>query len=66
MHMNGLDRTNLEKINLADLAKWVQISAGLLNTKTKAKELAEELIISRCSGDQPVTLLRTCIFLFNS
>ena len=66
MHMNGLDRTNLEKINLADLAKWVQISASLLNAKTKAKKLAEKLIISRCSSDPPMTVLRTRIFLFNS
>ena len=42
-HMNGLDLNNLDRGHLADLAKWVEISAGLLLDKPKAKELASLL-----------------------
>jgi len=43
-HMNGLDLNNLEGAQLPELAKWVQISAGLLIEKPKAAELASLLI----------------------
>jgi hypothetical protein len=39
-HMNGLDLNNLGKEHLAELAKWVGVSAGLLIDKVKAAELA--------------------------
>jgi hypothetical protein len=39
-HMNGLDLNNLQKEHMAELAKWVGISAGLLIDKGKAAELA--------------------------
>jgi hypothetical protein len=43
-HMNGLDLNNLERAQLPELAKWVQISAGLLIEKPKAAELAALLV----------------------
>jgi hypothetical protein len=43
-HMNGLDLNNLGKEHMAELAKWVGISAGLLIDKGKAAELAAELL----------------------
>lgn len=43
-HMNGLDLNNLERAHLPELAKWVQISAGLLIEKPKAAELAALLV----------------------
>jgi hypothetical protein len=42
--MNGLDLNNLERAHLPELAKWVQISAGLLIEKPKAAELAALLV----------------------
>ena len=42
-HMNGLVFDNLERKHLPELAKWVQISAGLVIDKGKAKELAEKI-----------------------
>jgi hypothetical protein len=39
-HMSGLELSDLGQGQMADLAKWVEISAGLLIDKTKAKELA--------------------------
>ena len=42
-HLGGLDLNNLKKAHLPELAKWVEISAGLLIDKTKAKELAEQM-----------------------
>jgi hypothetical protein len=43
-HMNGLDLDNLQRAQLTELAKWVQISAGLLIDKPKAAELATLLV----------------------
>ena len=42
-HLGGLDLNNLKKAHLPELAKWVEISAGLHIDKTKAKELAEQM-----------------------
>lgn len=39
-HMNGLSLEQLSKQHLPELAKWVQLSAGLLIGKEKATELA--------------------------
>jgi hypothetical protein len=39
---NGLKFTDLEKKHIPDLAKWVNISAGLLTDKTKAEELSKK------------------------
>lgn len=43
-HMEGLDFVNLQKAQLADLAKWVNISAGLLIGKDKASDLAQKIM----------------------
>ena len=42
-HMNGLDFEAIEKQHLPELAKWVNISAGLLIGKEKAKTLADKI-----------------------
>jgi hypothetical protein len=43
-HMNGLQFNALEKQHLPDLAKWVNISAGLVIDKGKAQELANKIL----------------------
>jgi hypothetical protein len=43
-HMNGLDLNDLDRSQIADLARWVETSAGLLIDKAKAKELASALL----------------------
>ena len=42
-HMDGLSFNALEKKHLLDLAKWVNISAGLLIAPAKAQELANKI-----------------------
>jgi hypothetical protein len=39
-HLNGLDFNSVEKTNVAELTKWIEVSAGLLIGKEKAAELA--------------------------
>jgi hypothetical protein len=43
-HMNGLELNDLQRGQMADLAKWVETSAGLLIDKPKTKELASLLL----------------------
>jgi hypothetical protein len=47
-HMNGLKLSDSEKKHLPELAKWVNISAGLLIDKTKAQELANKISAYAC------------------
>jgi hypothetical protein len=42
-HLAGLNFTDLEKGNLAELAKWVKVSASLLIDNSRAQELAEKI-----------------------
>jgi hypothetical protein len=42
-HMNGLQFNMLEKKHLAELAKWVETSAGLLIKPAIAKDLATKI-----------------------
>lgn len=42
-HMNGLTFDQLEPKHLVELGKWIEISAGLLIPKEKAKELADRI-----------------------
>ena len=42
-HMNGLPFDKLEKKDLADMAKWINISGALIIDKAKAKELSEKI-----------------------
>jgi hypothetical protein len=42
-HMDGLTFETLEKKHLADLSKWILISASLIIEKEKAKELADKI-----------------------
>lgn len=43
-HMNGLAFNALEKKHIPELAKWVNISAGLLISPVKAKDLADKIL----------------------
>ena len=43
-HMGGLEFGNIDRSNAADLARWVNVSAGLLIGKEKAKELSERIL----------------------
>jgi hypothetical protein len=43
-HLGGLKFDTIERKNLPDLAKWVNISAGLIIDKAKAKEMADKLL----------------------
>jgi hypothetical protein len=43
-HMNGLQFNTIEKQHLTELAKWVNISAGLVIDKAKAQELANKIL----------------------
>lgn len=43
-HMNGLEFGNIERSHLPELAKWVNISAGLLIGKDKAKDLSDRMV----------------------
>ena len=43
-HMNGLKFSDLKKEHLPELAKWVNISAGLLIDKSRAKELSDKIV----------------------
>jgi len=42
-HMDGLSFDQLQKGHLPELGKWVEISAGLLIDKAKAKQLADKI-----------------------
>jgi hypothetical protein len=42
-HMNGLNFENIEKQHLAELAKWVNVSASLLIGNQKGQELANKI-----------------------
>jgi hypothetical protein len=42
-HMNGLAFNALEKKHIPELAKWVQVSGGLLIAPPKAKDLADKI-----------------------
>jgi hypothetical protein len=42
-HMNGLPFDSIEKQHLAELSKWVLISASLVIEQPKAKELSEKI-----------------------
>ena len=42
-HMNGLHLDQLEKQHLPELSYWVNISAGLIIDKARAKELADNI-----------------------
>ncbi|HEY3375183.1 MAG TPA: hypothetical protein VGK02_08995 [Candidatus Aquicultor sp.] len=42
-HMNGLAIDNITPAHLPELAKWVEISAGLVMDKAKAAELANKI-----------------------
>ncbi len=43
-HMNGLAFNALEKKHIPELAKWVAVSAGLLISPVKAKDLADKIL----------------------
>lgn len=43
-HMNGLTLNDLKKEHVPELAKWVNVSAGLLIGKEKATELQGKLL----------------------
>jgi len=43
-HMDGLHFENLQKNHLAELAKWINISAGLLIDPEKARVLSEKIL----------------------
>lgn len=43
-HMNGLKFSDIERKHLPELAKWVNISAGLVIDKTKAYELSNKIL----------------------
>lgn len=42
-HMNDLAFNTVEKKHIPELAKWVQVSGGLLIAPAKAKELADKI-----------------------
>lgn len=42
-HMNGLAFNTIEKKHIPELAKWVQVSGGLLIAPAKANELADKI-----------------------
>jgi hypothetical protein len=42
-HMNGLPLGKLDKSHLSELAKWIQISAGLVMDANKASEFATKV-----------------------
>jgi hypothetical protein len=42
-HMNGLAFNTIEKKHIPELAKWVQVSGGLLIAPAKAKDLADKI-----------------------
>jgi len=42
-HMGGLSFDSIEKTQLPELAKWVNVSAGLLIGKDKAQALADRI-----------------------
>jgi hypothetical protein len=42
-HMNGLPAEKLEASHLAELSKWIEISAGLLMDHGKAAEFAAKV-----------------------
>lgn len=42
-HLGGLAFDNVDSRNLPELSKWVNISAGLIIDKAKAKELADKI-----------------------
>ena len=42
-HMDGLGFDQLQKGHLHELGKWIEVSAGLLIEKAKAKELADRI-----------------------
>lgn len=42
-HLGGLVFDNLEKQHLAELGRWMELSAGMLIPKDKAKELADKI-----------------------
>ncbi len=44
-HMKGLDFHAIEPRHVQELAKWVNISAGLLIDKQKAQELSRQLVV---------------------
>ena len=43
-HMEGLKFADLEKKHILELAKWVNISAGLLIDKSKAGDLSKKIL----------------------
>ena len=43
-HLNGLEFANLQKGDLPELAKWVNVSAGLLIGKDKASDLMQKIL----------------------
>jgi hypothetical protein len=45
-HMGGLKFADLKKEHLPELAKWVNVSAGLLIDKVKAQELSKKILSS--------------------
>jgi hypothetical protein len=42
-HMNGLSLDAIEKKDLPELSRWVNISASLIIDKNKAKDLADKI-----------------------
>jgi hypothetical protein len=42
-HLNGLNFNAIEKKDIPELAKWVNISAGLLIGSAKAQDLASKI-----------------------
>lgn len=42
-HLNGLAFDDLQLTHLPELARWVNISAGLIIDKVRAKELSEKI-----------------------
>jgi len=46
-HLDGLAFDDLQPAHLPVLAKWVNISAGLIIDKTKAQELSEKITKAR-------------------
>ncbi len=43
-HMNGIAFDDLQKNDLAELAKWINVSGSLIIDKVKAKELSDKVV----------------------
>ena len=43
-HMHGIAFDDLQKKDLAELAKWINVSGSLIIDKPKAKELSDKVV----------------------